>query len=292
MAIVGKGRLARAVRAWSCAVAVLAAGVGVASRAPAQDSNAALHELADSTDFRVRVSAALIIGRTKPAGGREALERALSDPHPAVRIAVITALGALADTDSLPALERRLRAEPSPGVVAQLRTTIDALHRGPASDSGDDDGSPQQIPAGARYVVKLGTMRNAAGVRGEDLRRVLRNSTRTRARELKDAAVLENDSPLLAQAARRHLPVVTLDGNVTQLLESRIASSMQVQAHVEFTVRRDQTLRGTLSGGATTSGSGPTLTDDGRKRLEDEAVDGAVQSALRGADQGLMVAAR
>lgn len=135
-------------------------------------------------------------------------------------------------------------------------------------------------------------MRNAAGVRGEDLRRVLRDATRTRARELKDAAVLDPDSPLLAQAARRRLPVVTLDGNVTQLVVSRIAGSMQVQAHVEFTVRRDQTLRGTLSGGATTSGSGPSISDDGRRRLEDEAVDGAVQSALRGADQGLMIAAR
>jgi hypothetical protein len=121
---------------------------------------------------------------------------------------------------------------------------------------------------------------------------ILHDATRTRAKELKEAAVLEGDSPLFAVATRRHLPVVTLDGNVTQLLESRVANSVTVQAHVEFTVRRDQTLRGTLSGGATTSGSGATITDDDRRHLEDEAIDGAVQSALRGAEQGLMIAAR
>jgi hypothetical protein len=278
-------------RAWWCAIALAAVAVTVSPPVPAQDSGTAIRELADSNDFRVRVTAALVLGRTRPPGAREALERALTDPHPAVRIAVTTALGALGDQDSLPALERRLRSEPSPGVAAQIRTTIDNLRRGPPSEP-DDDSDSQQLPAGVRYVVKLGTMRNLAGVRGEDLRRVLREATRARAKELKDAAVLETDSPLLAQAARRHLPVVTLDGNVTQLLESRVATSMQVQAHVEFTVRRDQTLRGTLSGGATTSGSGPSITEEGRRRLEDEAVDGAVQSALRGADQGLMIAAR
>jgi hypothetical protein len=291
MAVARTGRLTRAARAWLCALALAAASGTVASQAPADDPSAAGRDLSDSNDFRVRVSAALLLGRTRPPGARETLERSLADAHPAVRIAVITALGAVGDPASLPVLERRLSSEPSPGVVAQLRATIDLLRRGAATDPGDD-GAQRQLSANVRYVVRLGTMRNAAGVRGEDLRRVLRDATRTRAKGLRDAAVVETDSPLLAQATQRHLPVVTLDGNVTQLLESRVAGSLQVQAHVEFTVRRDQTLRGTLSGGATTFGTGPTISDDGRRRLEDDAVDGAVQSALRGADQGLMIAAR
>jgi hypothetical protein len=76
-----------------------------------------------------------------------------------------------------------------------------------------------------------------------------------------------------------------------QLSESRVDGSVQVQARVEFAVRREQTLKGTLSGAATTFGSSPTLSDQGRRQLQDDAVDGAVQSALRGADQGLMIAA-
>src|SRR5258708_17866903 len=144
MAVAGRSRLARAVRAGSCALALACAGFVVTARAPAEDSSAAIHELADSNDFRIRVSAALLIGRMRPPGGREALERALSDPHPAVRIAVTTALGALRDQDSLPALERRLQTQPSPGGLAQLRSTIDALRRGPASQP-DHDSAPSQL---------------------------------------------------------------------------------------------------------------------------------------------------
>ena len=139
MAVGGKGgRLSRAARAWSCALALglTLAGTALAPPAAAQDTATAIRELADSNDFRVRVTAALVLGRTKPPGAREPLERALSDAHPAVRIAATTALGALGDQDSLPALERRLRTEPSPGVVAQLRVTIDNFRRGPAIRPG------------------------------------------------------------------------------------------------------------------------------------------------------------
>jgi hypothetical protein len=105
-------------------------------------------------------------------------------------------------------------------------------------------------------------------------------------------AVVEMDGSLLRQATERHVPIVTLDGNVTQLVESRVADTLQVQARVEFTVRREQTLRGTLSGAATTFGSGPTISDQSHRQLQDDAVDGAVQSAMRGAEQGLTIAAR
>ena len=65
------GRLTRAARAWSVALAVVAASAAVAPPAPAEDSSAAIRELSDSSDFRVRVSAALMLGRARPAGARQ-----------------------------------------------------------------------------------------------------------------------------------------------------------------------------------------------------------------------------
>jgi HEAT repeat protein len=270
----------------------LAISMAVARPALAQDVPAAIHELNESSDFRIRVSAALVLGRSGGDGAREALEHALGDAHPAVRIAAATALGYLGDPLALAALERRLPGEPSPGVAAQLHASIERLHQGAAPAQAAPDPSPRVLPQSVHYVVRLGTMRNGSGVRGDDLRRVLRDSARSRARSLREAVVVESDASLLRQAAERHLPVVTLDATLTQLIESRVAGALQVQARVEFTVRRDQTLRGTLSGGATTFGTGPTISDQSRHQLEEDAVDGAVQSALRGADQGLMVAAR
>ena len=273
-----------------CAGLVVAA-LAVPSLAAAQDAAGALRDLAESPDFRVRVSAALYLGRTKPPGAREALERGLSDGHPTVRVAVAAALGALGDPAAVGALTRRLSSESSASVAAQIHTAIDRLHKGVADEQAPPDGAHRGgFGPDVRYLVRLGAMRNPSGVRGEDLRRVLHEAAVSRAHGLKGSAVVDGDSDMLAQAAQRHLPVITLDGSLTQVLESRVAGTVQVQARVEFAVRREQTLKGTLSGAATTFGSTPSLSDQSRRQLQNDAVDGAVQSALRGADQGLIVA--
>lgn len=262
----------------------------------ALDPADALRYLARSPDFRVRVSAAGTIGRTRPSGAREALEIALGDKHPAVRVAAANALAELGDPLAVAALARRVGSETSPSVRAQMDSAIQQLQRGVTADQG---GAPSAPSAGGRrglgpnvhYVVRLGPMRNSTGIRGDEMRSVLQGATRSRARALKGAAVVaDGDSALLAQASGRRLPVITLEGLLTQLAESRVTGGFQVQAHVEFLVRREQVLKGTLTGGATTYGTSPTLSDLGRRQLQDDAVDGAVQSALRGADQGLIVA--
>jgi hypothetical protein len=278
-------RLSR--RTICCALAVVAVCAATPRFAVAQDTAGALRDLTESSDFRVRVSAALYLGRTRPPGAREALEHALADAHPAVRVAAASALGSLGDAAAIGALARRQNVEVSDSVKAQLQSSIDQLRRGVAAEQND----PRQLGPNVRYVVRLGAMRNPSGVRGEDLRKVLQSAARSRARGIHGAAIVDADAALLAQAAERHLPVLTLDGSVMQVTESRVEGSVQVQARVEFAVRREQTLKGTLSGAATTFGSGQTISDQGRRQLQDDAVDGAVQSALRGADQGLMIAA-
>ena len=272
-------------------VALAVAGLsltGAPRLAFALEPTDALHDLARSPDFRVRVSAAVTLGRTRPSGAREALEAALGDKHPAVRIAAANALAELGDPLSVAALARRFGSETSPSAKAQMQSAIQQLQRGVTADQG---GGRRGLGPNVRYVVRLGQMRNSTSIRGDEMRTVLHDATRSRARALKGAAVVpDGDSALLSQASGRRLPVITLEGSLTQLAESPIAGGVQVQAHVEFLVRREQILKGSLTGGATTFGTSPTLSDLGRRRLQDDAVAGAVESALRGADQGLLVA--
>jgi rRNA-processing protein FCF1 len=247
-----------------------------------------MQDLARSDDFRVRISAALVLGRDHPAGARQALERALDDGHPAVRVAVAEALERLGDpTVQLP-LERRLAGETSQSVRAQIRGAIHRIRL--AAALGDDSLKARRLGPNVRCVLAIGRMRNGSGVRGDDLGGVLSEAARTRARAIDGMTVVRDEAPLLRQAAERHVPVITLDGSVTELSEAHVGGGIRVHAVIEFTVRRDQTLRGTVSGSATTFGAGPRLSDDARRRLQDDAVDGAVQSALRGAEQGLIVA--
>jgi hypothetical protein len=261
----------------------------------AGDSALALREVAGSGDFRVRVTAALLLGRAKPAGALDALEHALADAHPAVRAASAEALGALGDPSALPALEQRSAVEASPSVKAQIRVTVDALRASvglPPAIDGREDARDAAQTGDVRYVIALGAMRNGTGVRGDELIQVLSDAARTRTNAWRGATVMESDASARKHGAVRHVPVITLDGNVAQMVESRIAGNVQVHARVEFTVRRDQTLKGTVSGAATTFGYGATISEQARRQLQNDAIDGAVQSALRGAEQGIIVAAR
>ena len=273
---------------------IVAAGLAfvlltTAATVRADDANIAVHDLASSTDFRVRVSAALEIGRSKPPGAREALEAALNDSHAAVRVAAAEALGGLQERAAVPALQDHLATDSSENVKAQIRVTLDRLRGLTSATASTGD---HALPADVRCVVVLGAMRNPSGIRGEELRQVLTEAARARVRTLHGVLLSEADGPFLQQANARHVPVVVLDGSVSAVSESRLEGNVQVRARVEFTVRRDQTLKGTVSGAAITFGSGPTLSEPGRRRLQDDAVNGAVQSALRGADQGLIIAAR
>jgi hypothetical protein len=286
MAIRSKARrLGGLIGAVGLAIAVLAA----AAPLYADDGSLTIHVLATAPDFRVRVSAALQLGRDKPSGARQALEAALDDSHPAVRVAAAEALGTLAEPEAIVSLEQHLAPESSSSVKAQIRVTIEKI-RGASSSTAS---APRhKLGADVRCVVVLGAMRNPSGTRGEELRRVLSDAARARVQSLHGVLLSEADGPLFQEAAARRVPVLVLDGSVSAVSESRADGNVQIRARVEFTVRRDQTLKGTVSGAAITFGSEASLSEPGRRRLQDDAVSGAVQSALRGADQGLIVAAR
>ncbi len=245
------------------------------------DDSGMFRDLATAPDFRVRVSAALALGRSRDAGARAALEVALGDPNPAVRTAAAAALGTLGDGAALPAVERQRARESSDSTRAQLDVTIALLRK-------------VTTLQGVQVVIQLGTMRNATAVRGADVADVLRGAAVARARAMPVVAVaMPTDTALLQRAAGLHLPVLLLDGSVTKLTQARSGENVTCQAEVEFSVRKipDQTLRSSLTGAATAMGSGAT-SPQSVSRLQDQAVGGAVESALRNADQGLVLAAR
>jgi hypothetical protein len=289
--------------------AIVALGIGLLvggsaiRSASAGDPGSAIHDLATSPDFRVRTSAAIAVGAIRPPGAREALEHALGDAQPGVRVAAAQALSALGDVAAIPGIEQHLAGEALPSVKAQFRATLDQLRAGPAPARPAPSAAPAapappadpapavRVPTDARLAVSLGTMRNVSGVRGDELKKVFTAAARSRARVLRGVAFLGSDASL-KEATARHIKVLTLDGSIAQLTESSADGSVTVRARVEFMVRQEQTIKATLSGAATTFGSGSSMSDESRRRLQDDAVEGAVQSALRGAEQGLVVAAR
>ncbi len=247
----------------------------------ADDLSVAKREIGASSDVRVRMASALALGRSHDPSVRPLLEQALSDSSPAVRTAASAALGALGDAAAVPALERARAREVSASTRAQFDSTIASL-------------TSRATLQGVQLVVQIGTMRNNTRVRGSDVADVLRDALTSRARNMHHVAVATpTDSAMLSRAADRHVPVVLLDGNVIRLTQTQRSNVVTCQAEVEFVVRKmpDQTLRSTLSGSAAAMGSGAS-SERGVATLQDQAIGGAVESALRNADQGLLVAAR
>ncbi len=262
---------------------------GTAGISPAQDAANVKTELLNGPDFRVRVSAALYLGKAKPPDARFVLERALDDSHPAVRAAAAAALAQVGDDGAIAQLQKHLASEPSGAVKSQLKASIEALQ-------GKAAPAPVAANIGnARYVVQLGNMKNATNVRGESLGGVMRSAARARAATLKGALLVDAaDASLVRQAGERKIPVLMLDGTITRLAQGASNGNVMFQAQVEFAVRKvpQQTLQGTFSGAATTVDSAQVLSNLGRvAELQDRAVDGAVESAMRGADRGLALAA-
>jgi hypothetical protein len=274
-----------ALRLWLGILVVVCILGGLARSAPAQDVVEARHDITDSADFRLRVSAALLLGRTHTDGARPLLEQALSDPHPAVRTAAAAALGALGDPAAIPALERRATTESLASVNTQIRASVTTLRK-----------AVQGTWQNARYVLELGDMKNRTGIRGEQPSGILRSSTRTYAATLPGAIVTEGGDPTTRQeAANRHLHVLALDGSLQRLTQGQRNTELTVGAQVEFSLRRvpEQSLKGTLSGAATSIGSTSALANPQLVvQLQNQAIDGAVASAMRGAADGFEQATR
>jgi hypothetical protein len=264
-----------------CAGVVVCAG----GTSVAQDASV---ELANNPDFRVRVTAALTIARTKPPNARAKLEHALDDTHPAVRAAAAAALGTLGDPAAIPTLERKAGGESSGSVKSQMLASVATLHRGAAAASAT--AAPSGVTmSNAKYVLQLGAMRNNTAVHNEQIGSVMRSSAKSRAAGLTGAVVMDGTDPVIVrQAAAKKIPILTLDGQLTVLQQTAARSGVSFQAQVEFSVKKfpEQSLQGTMRGAATTTGD-PRRTDE----LQFQAVDGAVESAMRQADRGLMTVA-
>jgi len=257
----------------------LAALVNGASAQPLGDL---LQKVSSAPDFRVRVQAALELGKTKGRAARIALESALDDENAAVRAAAAAGLKVMRDPQAIVALEKH-ETDSSPAVRAQIKNSIETLRL------ADSPGKAEEKP---ELVVQVGKMRssNANGAVEETVAR----ASKIHLRELPGIAVVdEGDEPT---PARRHIPTVMVTGRVKQLEASRDGASMTYRASIEFVLHKmpGQTIKGVVTGSARASGA-VSSGEDGARSIADlrkSAIEAAVESAVRRAPQALRAAAQ
>jgi hypothetical protein len=253
--------------------------LAVAAITTSGHSTAGDRELAESSDFRVRVQAALRLQRTGGASSRADLEAGLRDAHPAVRVACAHALASVGDAGSIKALQQAIKGETFASVKSSMGESVEKLRSGGGASAKVD---PAVGVEKAMYVVQLGALRNTTGLRA-DMDTVMRSAARAKAGSIKGAVFLDNaDAVVLRRASERKIPVLLVDGSLTRLSQSTGRDGgLTVSAQVDLAIRKvpQQTLRGMVSGKGAASDDARN-TNKGVAELQNRAVNSAVESAI------------
>ncbi|MFO0695786.1 MAG: HEAT repeat domain-containing protein [Polyangiales bacterium] len=308
---VPKGRVGGApkrVRLAALALAAALAFPGVGATV-AQDYATLVRMLHDADDFRVRVQAAFALGNSHDALYRGDLERALRDRNEAVRAAAATALGRLGSQAAVPALERA-RRDASTAVRTQADRALAELATAaaqvapprsptvPASTVSAAIAPPPQARAidwnRIQAVVVVGSMHDRSGFRGGSLVSPLREEIAAQLAGLDRVAFFPSGTQLDAatrdQIARRHLPMVRMDGNLVRVAtQERPPRDLAVRCEVSLTLLDEPSgnLRGMMQGAATGVESREADVRSQEARLARQALAGAVRSAMSSAGSAL-----
>jgi hypothetical protein len=250
--------------------------LGVSPGRAAGDTGSLAATLSGASDFRVRVSAALALGRTRDKKASPALLRALQDSHPAVRTAAAAGLGALGDKTAATPLRAQAAREARGPVQSEMLIAASGLEK----------------RSGTYLLVQVGPVRNLTGPQADRFVEPLRTATRLRASECEGVEVISDAVDPAEEGARRKLPVIFMDGVLQRLSESRTEQKVALSARIEYAVRQipGHALKAMLKGTAEVSSEQAALRDQTRlAELQSDVLDGAVQSALR-VDSRVMLA--
>jgi hypothetical protein len=235
-------------------------------------------QLKHGKDFRVRVQAALQLGKSMSPEAFAPLVAALDDDNASVRAAAVAALESLGDTRAIEPLKER-RLDRSEAVRKQIRSTLAEL-----------EAQAVQAPK-PKVLVKLGMMRNTSGVKSKRIESDLAQASRQKLNELPGVKVLvEGDD-----GAGKKTPVVMVTGSIEQLKASREGSSIVYTAKVEYILHTmpEQSIAAKVSGSASAQASEQEASDQTRSaQLRKEVLEAAIASALRRAPPALIAAAR
>ena len=265
-------------RSWLTLLAfVLWSSIGVA----APSFRELVDQLTHGDDFRVRVTAALELGKSSDPNAIDPLSDALNDPNASVRAAAAAALEKIGDPSALPALKEH-RLDRSDAVRRAVRAAIATLEQPPGN-------RPTKV------LVQIGAMKNQTSVKGSSIEAELEQESRRKLDELPGIEVLAKKPDQTQESKKKKLPVVMVSGHIQKLRAKREGAEIVYSASVEYIVHTmpDQTIAAKVSGNATASLSQEEAKDEQRTaELRRQVLEAAIASALRGAPRALLAAAR
>jgi HEAT repeat protein len=237
-----------------------------------------VRRLESGGDFRVRVQAALQLGKTHDPAYTSALGRALDDKNDSVRAAAAAALKTLGDPDAIDHL-RESRLDRSPAVRRQVLDALAFL---------------ETRLREMKVVVKIGRIRNSTNVNSPAAVSTLAVASRRTLGSLEAVGVVGESQDVNEVAKRRKLPALLLTGSIRKMGVEKSAGALIYSAQVEYVLHRmpEQAIAGKMTGSASTRASAEEASDSHRRaELRDAVLEAAAQSALKRARSALIAAA-
>jgi len=242
-------------------------------------------QLQNAGDFRVRVSAALQLGKSLTGDAAAPLEAALDDSDASVRAAAAAALKNLGDQAALAVLKAH-RSDKSAAVRAQVTAAIKSL---------EEERITGPKP---KVLIKIGIMKNGSGVKSKKIENELADSSRRKLSELPGVRVLAADGsgPNVSSVGKPSpVPMVMVTGNVSELKALREGRSITYSASVEYVLHTmpEQAIAAKVSGRASATATEKDTEDAfALAAIRRSVLEAAIASALRRAPPALLAAAR
>lgn len=216
----------RATRAWLLAQLFLLVVLVGAVRAADKIEDLS-RVLLEDPSYKLRVQAALLLGKLGDSRGASALEKALFDTHKTVRAMAAQSLGKLGAMGAAPALQVIAQRERDPFVKSHLQKALAALalRREPP------------VPVAVKIVLTLGSF--TGGVRTADgsLIDVFRSALRRELGKLASVAIAA-DGASDKSAPRGGPAAFLIDGSVTRMDAGMLGDSVEISCDVKVMVAR------------------------------------------------------
>jgi hypothetical protein len=244
--------------------------------------------LSSSAQFRVRTQAALALGGQQSASAvTQALAKALSDEHPAVRAASAASLGRLKDPAAVAAL-RSAQNDKDSSVRQAVKVALDALGSGSTAVAASSSSSSSSASKGytpsvpATFYVGVGLPGSQVGLSGPALRDLRAHVVQqvTQMEGVRLAPENEDKKAAAKVIGSAKLVGYYVDSSVTKV-ESKPDGSVRAQVSVVIGTYPGRDIRAMLSGAATVSGGG------GGEAAKVQAVQAAFTGALRRLPQAM-----
>jgi hypothetical protein len=227
--------------------------------APAGKVDELCKALLEDTNYKVRVQAALVLGRLGDPAAVPALIKALGDPNKTVRGIAAQALGQVGDGSGVDPLRDLLKREADPFVRTQTEKALASL----SSGGGGGGGANRKAKVYLTFGPFTGGVKSANG----EPARLLRDAL---ARELGKLTVVTMQLSPVDQKnfAKTGLLGFLIDGNITRLDDTPAGGASETSCDVKVMVARwpsKSIIMWTNAGASLQSGSRPRDKESARR---------------------------